>query len=199
MHVFWSSCATFGSWGGVVERVGGIILPKPHKPDYSSPKAYRIITLLNCLGKILEKIIATRLSYLAHTTELLSHTQVGGRKQRSAIDAALLLLHHVQQQASGKRKKRVITSTLFLDIKGAFDHVSKSRLLQTLTGLGLPSNLLSWVDSFLTERKIQLAFNNRLQPVTKVEVGIPQGSPISPVLFLLYVQDIIQEEAFQLS
>jgi hypothetical protein len=69
----------------------GVILPKPGKTDYSVPKAYRIISLLNCLGKVLEKIFANRLSYLANTTELLHNSQMGGRKQRSAIDAALLL------------------------------------------------------------------------------------------------------------
>ena len=58
----------------------GVILAKPDKPDYSVPKAYRIISLLNCLRKVLEKIIATRLSYLADTTNLLQDTQISGRK-----------------------------------------------------------------------------------------------------------------------
>jgi hypothetical protein len=74
----------------------GIIILKPLKPSYSTPKAYRVISLLNCLGKVLEKIFATRLGYLANTTGLLHFTQLGGRKQRSAIDAVMLLLNEIQ-------------------------------------------------------------------------------------------------------
>ena len=56
----------------------GAVLQKQNKPDYTAPKAYRIIALLNCLGKISEKIIATRLSYLAETSNLLHNEQMGG-------------------------------------------------------------------------------------------------------------------------
>jgi hypothetical protein len=75
----------------------GVILPKRDKPDYSSPKAYRVISLINCLGKVLEKILATRLAYLANipNSGLLEEGQMGGRKQRSAIDAVLLLLDYI--------------------------------------------------------------------------------------------------------
>jgi hypothetical protein len=69
----------------------GVILPKANKKDYSLPKAYRVISLLKCLGKAFEKILATRLSYLAETGDLLQETQIGGRKQKSALDACLLL------------------------------------------------------------------------------------------------------------
>ena len=58
----------------------GIILSKPNKPDYTIPKAYRVILLLNCLGKVLEKLFASRLAYLANTGNLLNSMQLGGRK-----------------------------------------------------------------------------------------------------------------------
>jgi ribonuclease HI/endonuclease/exonuclease/phosphatase (EEP) superfamily protein YafD len=175
----------------------GIILPKLDKPDYSVPKAYRVISLLNCLGKTLEKLYATRLSYLANTTGLLSPSQLGGRKQRSAIDTALLLLHHIQKKQESNKK--AITSTLLLDIKGAFDYVSKEQLIRVLEGLGLPRALISWVGHFLTGRKIQLAFEGQIQPLTDLATGVPQGSPISPILFLLYVRGILATQGYQLS
>ena len=81
----------------------GAILKKQNKPDYTAPKAYRIITLLNCLGKISEKIIATRLSFLAETSDLLHNEQMGGRKYRAAIDAVLRLLHHITQANNNKK------------------------------------------------------------------------------------------------
>jgi hypothetical protein len=116
-----------------------------------------MIALLNCQSKVLEKIIATRLSYLANSGKGLLHSsQLGGRKQRSAVDTVLLLQHYVQQEKN--RCKTAITTTIFLDIKGAFDHVSKKQLLQILRTLKAPDNLVRWVDSFCTGRKIQLAF-----------------------------------------
>ena len=61
----------------------GLVLPKPKKEDYTNPKSYRVIALLNCLGKVLEKILAVRLSYLANIGGLLHDTQLGSRKQIS--------------------------------------------------------------------------------------------------------------------
>jgi hypothetical protein len=72
------------------------------------------------LGKVAEKIIATRLSYLAESTDLLDSDQMGGRRQKSAIDAVLSFVHDIQL---AKHEKQV-TSVLFMDIKEVFDHVS---------------------------------------------------------------------------
>ncbi|MGL4568680.1 MAG: reverse transcriptase domain-containing protein [Fusobacteriaceae bacterium] len=103
----------------------GIILKKANKDNYQLPKSYRIISLLNCLGKISEKVIASRLGYLAETTTLLDPSQIGGRTQKSAIDACLALTHEIQKAKKGK-----ITTFLAIDIKGAFDHVAQNRLLE---------------------------------------------------------------------
>ena len=65
------------------------ILKKPKKPNYLKPKVYRVISLLNCLGKVFERILAKRLSYLAKTTTLLHDSQIGSRLKKSAINAAL--------------------------------------------------------------------------------------------------------------
>ena len=138
----------------------GILLPKLGKRDYNIPKSYRIISLLNCLGKVLEKLFATRLSYLANiptsnSRNLLDSTQLGRRKQRFAIDTVLLLTNYIQEQRARKKaSSNSIITALFLDIKGAFDYVSKPQLLSMLTKLQLLQALISWVDSFLTNRKI---------------------------------------------
>ncbi|KAK8013685.1 reverse transcriptase (RNA-dependent DNA polymerase) domain-containing protein [Apiospora marii] len=98
----------------------GIVLPKRNKPDYSRPKAYRPISLLPCLSKLLEKLFANRLAYLANVEpDLLESSQIGDRKQRSAMDAALLLQHYIEQH---HQEKKIIT-VIFLDILGAFDLV----------------------------------------------------------------------------
>ena len=116
----------------------GIILKKQNRKA-TIPKSYRVISLLNCLGKIVEKIIASRLAYLAEIPEvnLLDSDQIGGRKQKSAIDAVLSLVHDIQL---AKHEKKV-TSVLFMDIKGAFDHVSANQLLKICQQLELPKSL----------------------------------------------------------
>lgn len=164
----------------------GVVLAKPGKPSYSEPKAYRIISLLNCLGKTLERIIAKRLGILAETTDLLHKSQIGGRLKKSAIDACMLLTNTIQTEKLDGRK----TSTLLLDVKGAFDHVAKDQLLREMSRLGLPLSLLSWVDSFLRNRTLGLAFDGRTENFNNIETGVPQGSPISPILFLIYIRNL---------
>ncbi len=171
----------------------GIALKKPNKPDYSNPKAYRIISLLNCLAKTSEKIIATRLGYLASTTNLLADSQIGGRVQNSALDTAMALMHEIESN----QKKKEITSALFLDIKGAFDHVSRNRLLRICQKLGLPRSLCRWIFYFLSDRRIRLLFDNQTSETTQIEIGIPQGSPVSPILFLIYIRDLFQSQEDQ--
>ena len=165
------------------KQATGAILKKPSKPDYSAPKAYRVISLLNCLGKISERILAQRLSHLAETTTLLHPSQIGGRLHKSAIDTALILTNEVESTY-------LKTTALFLDIKGAFDHVAKNRLLAILKKLGLPFNLISWVSSFLSNRTLRLAFDGQIEGFSNIDTGIPQGSPISPILFLIYIRDL---------
>jgi len=165
-----------------------VMIPKPHKPDYSIAKAYRPISLLNCLGKVAEKIMATRMAYIAEKHALLDSLQMGGCVQRSAIDAALLMLHEVQRA----KRHREVPSALFIDVKGAFDHVSRERLLHTLTEMQFPVQVISWVNHFLSLRSIAFAFDGQRGDMQKVNTGIPQGSPLSPLLFLLYLSPLFK-------
>jgi hypothetical protein len=109
---------------------------------------------------------------------------MGGRKQRSAIDAVLNLVHDAQMT-----KNRGITLTcLLLNVKGAFDHVALMQLVKILIKLEIAVNLIDWVKSFLQNRVIGLTFDRERQKPEKISTGILQGSPISPVLFLIYVR-----------
>jgi hypothetical protein len=73
-----------------------VIIPKPNKPDYSSIKAYCPTALLNYLGKVMEKLMATCLGQLAETHDILHANQIGGRPRHSAIDAAMALTHDIE-------------------------------------------------------------------------------------------------------
>ena len=112
-----------------------VIIKKFNKDNYSDPKSYRVISLLNCLGKISERIIAERLSYFAETTDLLHFDQIGNRKQKSAIDAAISLLSDIEINKHDKK----LTSVLFLDIKNAYDHLNKSQMIKICKNAKLSS------------------------------------------------------------
>jgi hypothetical protein len=92
-----------------------------------------------------------------------------GKLHKSAINTALLLQNEVETNKSYKLK----TTTLFLDVKGAFDYVSKNRLLQIMISLLLPTSLILWVSSFLDDRVLRLAFNNSIEAFKSILTSIP--------------------------
>ena len=107
---------------------------------------------------------------------------------RSALDAVFCLMENIQQ---AKRKDRDLTC-LFMDVKGAFDNVSHSALYQTLEHLGFAPSLVSWAKSFTTGRRTTLTFDDEQDSLAPVKAGVPQGSPVSPILFLIYIQPMFE-------
>ena len=77
---------------------------------------------------------------------------------------------------------------LFMNIKGAFNHVSANQMLRICQKLQLLKSLYYWVKSFLQDRKVQLKFDGNTQKMTNIEIGISQESPISLILFLIYIR-----------
>ena len=166
-----------------------VVIPKPGKPSYSSPRAYRPIQLLECLGKILEKIIASRLMFDISKFNLVPHEQFGGRRASSCTDAALSLTHDIQ---SGW-KKGLVSSFLCIDVKGFFDNVNHARMSRILWEMGFPIEIVKWVRSFLSNRSTAFRIDGVLHQVQEIDVGIPQGSPCSPVLSIIYAAEVISD------
>ena len=113
-----------------------MILKKSNKRVIIS-KSYRVISLLNCLKKVAEKIIAVRLSHTAETSDLLYTDQIENRKQKSAINAVLSLVHDIQL---AKHEKKAI-SVFFMNIKKAYNHVSVNYLLKICQKLEFSKSL----------------------------------------------------------
>jgi ribonuclease HI len=144
--------------------------------------------LLNTLGKVLEAVIATRIAWCVEEYNLLPKTHLGGRKGVSVDHAIQLILGRVHQ-AWGEGK---IASMLLLDVAGAYDMVSHKRLLYNMEQLGLGA-LIPWVQSFLTGRSTRIKLpNGYLSEAFPTPTGIPQGSPISPILFLLFNAPLVR-------
>jgi len=104
-----------------------VVLRKPDKDDYTTPKAYRPIALLNTMGKIMDAVLARRLSYLVEAYNVLPNTHIGGRKLRSTEYALHLIIERIYKAWNTGRGR--VASLLLLDVSGAFDNVSHERLL----------------------------------------------------------------------
>jgi ribonuclease HI len=158
------------------------IIPKPNKADRTSPRSYRPIALLSVLGKGLERLIARKMSWLAITSRVLASQQFGALPLRSSVDLTTCLTHDVEEAINSGLKATLLT----LDVKGAFDAVLPGRLLRRLREQGWPDNLTRWVQSFATNRSVRVRLDGETGPETSIWCGLPQGSPISPILFMLY-------------
>jgi len=166
-----------------------IPLKKPGKGDYTEAKAWRPISLLSTLGKILEAVIAERISYMVEAHGLLPANHFGARKRRSAEQALLLL----QEQIYKAWRARKVLSLVSFDVKGAYNGVCKDRLLQRMKARGLPDKLVRWVDAFCSSRTASIVVNGYTSAVRELpQAGLPQGSPLSPVLFLFFNADLVQ-------
>ena len=167
-----------------------IVLRKPGKDNYTIAKAYRPIALLNTVGKVMESVVAKRLSYMAETEGLLPDTHMGGRKKCS-VDTAVQLLVEKTKAVWGK-KGHWTASILSLDVAGAFDNVSHERLLHNLRKRRIPEDLVTWIKSFLANRTTFIQIENEQSLPIQRDTGIPQGSPLSPILYLFYNADLLE-------
>ncbi|KAG6983783.1 RNA-directed DNA polymerase from mobile element jockey [Fusarium oxysporum f. sp. conglutinans] len=166
-------------------------LKKPGKDDYTIAKAWRPISLLATLGKVLESVVAERISHAVETHGLLPTNHFGARKQRSAEQALILLQEHI---FSAWRSRQVL-SLISFDVKGAYNGVCKERLLQRMKARGIPENLLRWIDSFCSERTATIVINGQSSESRPLpQAGLLQGSPLSPILFLFFNADLVQTQ-----
>ena len=166
-----------------------ISLRKPNKPDYSQPKAYRPIALLNTLGKILESIVATRLSYWVETQALLPYNHLGARRSMSVEHALHMLLEHIH---SAFDTVRPVASLLSLDVSGAFDNVEHQRLTHNLRQRRCPEGIARFIENFLQGRSTTIKMPEFTSSPYSTPTGIPQGSPLSPILYLFYNADLVE-------
>jgi len=177
------TCYTYGSHRLTLKRAAGIVLDKRGKPSYDSPSSFWLIVLLQTFSKILERVMKSRLACVARVTTLLNPHQCGSLAGLSVSDAVTTLTHEVKTlQMAGRR-----VSTLFLDIKGGFDNVNPATLCCILRAKGVNPYLVSWTKSFLSGRSCRLLYQGSPKVFAPVSVATPQGSPVSPLLFVIYV------------
>jgi len=178
-----SPLVAFGYHPPSLKTAKGVVLDKAAKAPYNSPTSFRIIVLLKTISRILEMIMTVRLSAIARSKGLLNHNQCGSLPGLSSSNTCLTHTHEVRTL----QRPRLKVSTLFLDINAGFDNVNASTLRARLLASHVPFYMVDWVPFFLWERTCTLVFQGSPTVSSPVSVGTPQGSPISPLLFLLYV------------
>lgn len=164
-----------------------VIIRKHDKENYSQPNLYRPIALLSCLGKIYEKIITNRMTFWAETKGVLADSHMGGRKQSSVEDAGLILTSWIRC----KWREGKVVAGLFLDVKSVYPSIHNRRLLHLLTGKGFPTYLLHGINGFLSERTTILRLQDYTSPPFDLDNGLPQGSPLSVILYILYNSSLV--------
>lgn len=127
------------------------------------------------------------LTEIAETHHLLPPQQMGARRTRSTETAIQLLLSQIRTAWQGQ----AVATVMSMDMSGAFDHVVHARLLHILRTKRIPESIVGWIASFISNRSTSLSFDNRQSSPLPTTTGIPQGSPISPILFLFYNSELV--------
>lgn len=138
----------------------------------------------------MESIIPRRIGYAVEKYNLLPSQHMGGRRGVSTEQAIHLLLERIH--TTWKMIPPHIASDLFLDVSGAFVHVSHKRLLHNLQKRGIDRDTVGWIASFLSDRTTTIRMGELESQEYRVDVGIPQGSPLSPILYLFYNPDLLE-------
>ena len=166
-----------------------IILPllKAGKPA-SDLASFRPISLTSCVVKILERLLAERLYYLAEHLGWFNSTQAGFRKGRGCEDQILKITQAIED--AFHQRPRKVSVLVLLDFSKAYDTVWRSKLLHSMLDTGVPPTYVKWIHAFLQNCQERVRYDGTLGHSRQIHQGLPQGSVLAPLLFLFYINNL---------
>ena len=186
LALLFQNCLHSQTWPTTWKKARVVAVHK--KKSRTSPENYRPISLLSTIGKIFEKVLANRITSFLELHHLLSPKQFGFRQNMSAADL-LLNMSTTWNSALDSGKD---TYVIALDIAGAFDRVWHRGIITKLKSFGLDGNLLMLLQDYLQGRSLRVVINGHTSDEHPVEASVPQGSVLGPLLWNIYLNDILQ-------
>ncbi len=162
-----------------------VMLPKPGK-DPQSLTGWRPVSMLNVLGKFQERLITKSLYKIAEANSLFPDEQSGFRKNRETTEQVMRLA----DDALAGMDVGQVTTAVYLDIEGAFDCIWHDGLRYKLLKADLPVQMIRWLSDYIRDRTFSVNLPGAQSVSKQIDAGVPQGSCVSPALFLLFSRDV---------
>ena len=153
--------------------------------------SFRPISLTSCVVKLLERMISNRLNAIAENSKWFVNEQAGFRRGLSCEDQIIRLVQKVSDGFQLKPPLRTVMA--LLDYSKAYDRTWRERLLAKMLDMGVPITITRWVAAFLRTRTAQVLMNGTLSSKVRMKQGLPQGSVLSPLLFIIFINDLVKD------